>query len=451
MAGSSTEMELDEFLGHSGRAQSKYLGDWKEKGKVDVWLSKRASIIAIWRHGVPHIVNVEDAKTKEMVDHIWNQRCNCREDESVLKSMFKRDRQTGERVAPPERCPIDRMVEWFYQQVASNQLSWVDEVFKWQCGEGKMAEERVIHAGGLYNAFGSQKLSAEEHKEMKEAGVSPKEAWKENFQAKLNYAFTIVDNSDVKAGPQIAVEAALLGDKVKVVVRKEIESKGKEKGSPKHNPYCIRFKYDEHAKQFNESYDALRIDDDRPLTDEILAAIEADPPDTSGLRMEPKWSEVRENLEEHCLIDGVPWDEFFAGVGDPEEVEKKEAAPETQKEKPKDSPAPKQATDVRRNGSGPLPAAPAPKQEPKVQMVSCETSGCSATMPITATKCPKCGTEYEVEGEEEPAKPEPPKPPTRAELKAAEKNGKKPAPKEAPKAPPKEGDDFLTDDDEMTF
>jgi hypothetical protein len=407
----AVDMELDEFLGHSGQTtKNTYLGDWKGKtpAQVDTWLNVNAKISALWRHRVPRIAEVEDKQSREKRLEIWGLNANCPENEEVLKNIHKRDRNTGERLFPPTTCPVCMMIEWFWQEVNAGKISWVEPVFEWRAGEGRSEKRQTVHAGGLYNAYGKRNMSDAERKELTDAGIRLTDAWGESQLAKLNYIFVVVNQNDVKSGVQVAVETALLGDRVKSVIRKEIERypNNPAKGNPIHSPYCIRWKYDEKASEIQKRYDAMPIE--IPLSPEVEALIRAEAPDLSSLKGPPRWSEVRENLEAHCLLKDVPWDRFFAKVKDQEEGTDFEFGANAPP-----APAPK----------APTPPPPAAAKAPVVPQIDkrekeepvCACDGCGKEIKLSDTKCPHCGHSYVVD-----AAPTPPpkKLPTRAELAA---------------------------------
>lgn len=375
-----------------------YLTKWKEReaardarGKeirpahsVDTLLHRKCGIVAVWRHQFPRVVTFEDRRTKEQVQKVWSSNLVCWEDESVLKKQYKRN-DDGTRMLAPEKCGACRFVEHIRVLVDNGELAWTDPVLEFNGDDPK--EDVTIHAGGLYNAF-AQDLSQAELSDLKEHGISPLHAWKENAMAKMNYVFRVVDLSNVTAGTQIAIEPASLGDKVKGVIRDAIESDG-DHGHPIKNPYVIRWKYDPAKNiEFNKKYAALAMRK-LPIPDDALEIVtESDAPDISNLTDRFNARTVRSQLEQHCKIDGVPWDDLFGPA-----VREEEATDDR----------PRHAPEVGRKAAPPEP-----------EMVGCDD--CGEAMAITAAKCQKCGKAYDVEEEAKPAEPPPRQLPKRSEV-----------------------------------
>ncbi len=433
---SSRDLGLDDFLNDrtGGGVDAKFLSKWNKRvpPQVDVAFHRGSPVATkVFRHNLQRLVPLEDKITRKRVVKVWSDNAVCRESEDVLKKQNKRD-PDGVRLLPPQHCGICKMLEHVRSLVAVGELSWVDPIFRYMGDE----EEVVIHAGGLYNAYGQwDKLSDAEKAEVVEAKIKPRESWKENANAKLNYIFRVAEYGKPDLGIQIAIETGLLGDKVKKVIRDKMESDGDDEGNPIKNPYVVRWKKVAEAKTFNDSYDANAMP--KLKLDETMMELitNAKSPDISSLTEPHNPGSVRATLETHCLVD-LPWDQLFDAKAE--------------------APAVKQ-----RPAQAQVPGKVERKQEPEPEAeFGCDE--CGEAMKASDTKCKSCGHEYEVEKEEAP--PPPPKkalPKRSSAAKAPEPEAAEPPPAKAAKkpeakaaskpAPIEEPADEVENDDDLPF
>jgi hypothetical protein len=411
---------IDDFLSHrsSDASGGAYLRGWKKNKRVNTWLHRKKPIIAVWRHGgIPRMVTRTDKDTDEQIVEVWGGEWVCHEDETVLRKQWRR-KPDGTREVAPRRCPLCLMNEYVYNAIedSSGAIDWTTPLFKF---EGDDPSKSVtIHAGGLLNLF-SGELADDEKKQLRKAGINQREAWKENAMAKLNYLFCVVDHDNPDNGVQKAIEAGLLGEKVRDVIADARESLGREEGDPFVTPYAIQWEHRPDEKDFKNKYHARRMER-LQLTKAIDALISGDPPDTSRDTQPFSPAKMRTFLEEHALVK-LPWDEFFGHVADAQDEEDapKAAAKAPPKASPKKAPP------------------PPPSSTTAVDVddeVACDD--CGAVMKETDPKCKKCGKVYVVE---EAAKPPPPAPRKRSDAK--------PAAKAAP-LPPKSSVQLADDDDD---
>lgn len=380
-------MDLDSFLGHSPNVNSGgYTKSWKEKDKatsIDTFLHTKAPILALWRHPMP-MIEVREIKPQNGQPftrrEIWNKQLVCHEPEKVLQNWFKRSKETDLREYPPTKCGICLLSEYVRTWVLGGELDWLEPLFKWDGENDKGAVTRVLRAGAMYGAFSSKKLSEDEIKEMTAVGIYQNEAFMHTVAAKCNYAFAVVNADDPGAGCTISIESVSLGDAIKKVIHDQRTSLGKDEGDPFKNPYGIRWNNNPNAKKIQDRYTANPLMRLTP-TPEIRDLITGDPPrmDHYSDPFDPRI--VRAELEEHCLIDGIPWDSFF-----PKSIEKE--------------------ADVKRVVGMPEVNKPVVTVE---EQIPCDN--CGKSMNASSAKCPHCGQEYDVDPEDEPApapKPEPP-------------------------------------------
>lgn len=411
----SRTLAMSQFLGHQTRSgsTSQFLRGWRKRhpAAVNFVLHTKAPIVALWQHGLPRIYEQKDEKTGSVTRRVFSGSFNCIEDESVLLKQYRRDRNTGERILPPVVCPVCLLLEHLRGLYDDGQIGFTDVLFRW---EGDIPEEtQTLSYGGMLNLYGNDHLTDEEKTAMRQAGVKPSEAWRENSWAKCNYVFVGVDADEPEAGVQIAIETTALGDAVKECIHSQLTSLGDHDGNPMLNPYAIRFEHHKSAKEFNKKYKAIAMPR-VPVTDQIMELITGDPPDLENVIRPGNVTKLRAELEARCVLKNknlIPWDDIFgpaerAGFGTPgtnEDEEAEEAAKEAEKAtasmtatRKKEAQAAVPAGGGRRRKKDPEPE-PEPEPASDVEMIPCDE--CGAPMPADATTCPKCGAEYELDDE----------------------------------------------------
>lgn len=411
-------MSLDEFLGHksSERGSGGKILQWRKRKPpaITTWLHTKANLVALWRHGWPRLVEMERDGAKQV--EVWGGTFNCHEQEDVLRRQYKRTHE-GERIVPPQVCPICLLAEYLRTEVQAGRLAWTEPVFRF---EGDVPDQtNVLTAAGIYNGF-SGDMTRDEVADLRRAGIRRDEAWKQNAMAKCSYVFSIADNDAPGEGVQVCVETTALGDAVKRVIRDQMDALGETEGHPLKTPYAIKWEYHPDEVEFNRKYRALAMPR-AVLTPEIQALIvDAPPPDIQPIISKGNVASLRTAMETHALID-LPFDRLFAAAeGSAEQVAPKQEPrtavgqvaqrpPRTgRREAPEPEPAPAVAT--RRRAAPPKPAEPVmPNYPAGTVMLPCDS--CGAKMADTDTTCWKCGAKYEVEAEAAPtvakAKPAP--------------------------------------------
>ena len=189
----------------------------------------------------------------------------------------------------------------------------------------------------------------------------------------------------------MAIQAALLGDKVKTVIGDAKNSLGTDEGNPLKHPYCIRWEHRPDEKEFQKKYHAVRMER-LELSEEIETLItDTDPPDISNVTKPFDWEKVKAEMQEHCVLEvEVPWDDLFAAHEGQDKGEFDE-----------DKPKAKSKSNGASNGK---PASTSKKpeskksKEPEEEQFACDE--CGKAMAASATTCPHCGHEYEVDEEE---------------------------------------------------
>lgn len=385
---------MDEFLSHRGNERAgEFLGNWRKnkdgsgKSRLNVFFHCKQLPIALWRHGLPKVVIRED-DDGESVRRVWQGQYNCWEDEGVLRRQYQRF-DDGTRKHKPKRCGVCRLIESVRDMVEEGQLSWTAPLFRFLADDPK--ETQVIHAGGLCNLFGGD-LSDKEKREIRDAGISLREAWKENWYAKLSYVMVVVVPEDVESGVQIAIETGLLGDKVKETIGDAVEDAkaqgNAELGDPTKHPYCIQWEHrDEEGLEFGKRYKTRKMGAIKP-TEEVLKLIRGPKPDLSSVIAPHDQKTMRAVLERACLIKNIPWDHIYT-FDEPEPASALASHPDM--------------ADVGKAG--------VPFDDDN-QIVGCDK--CGKPMRADLDTCPTCGTKYDVATGEvlsEAAKPKEPEAP----------------------------------------
>lgn len=399
--------DIDDFLAHrSNDRGGNRLKGWKENGSITVWIHTKHVPRPRWAHRFPRLVVRDDRDTGETRREVWSSDLVCFESEEVLKAQYRRT-EDGKREKAPRACPMCRFIEWTRHMVDKGKLHWCRPVFRFDADDP--TKSRILHAGGLYNAFGAQDLSDEQLKEMAKYGIYPKTAWQENAMAKLGYLFVVVDNDDLEAGVSVTVETGLLGDKTKEVIRKAMHPRvlGPERGNPMVHPYAIVWSYDEKKRKFDEKYDAFRAEDLK-LTPAVERLIRGPAADVSGWVKPFDPEATRAVMEAACLLpkDKVPWDAIFAPPKSEPAEEGVERVPEVSTVARVEEPA----AVVDADGD---------------ELVACDE--CGKAMKASASTCPHCGVTYEVEAAVPPPPP-PPKPLPKRGSKAKAAAAPAPAP-----------------------
>lgn len=468
------------FAGHrpSGGG-GEFLKKWKEKGQFDAWFHTKVMPIALWQHKMPTVKSI--TKEGTTVKHVWSSTFVCHEDEATLEAQYFRDRDTNARKHPPKRCGICKLIEWAYQQcllfeefreeneaaIAAGKpkrvkgIRFTTPLFEY---EGDIdSEAQVLHIGGICNLF-SKDMSPEQKADLKTAKINvggQTGAWRENAMAKCAYAMCVVNNDRPDDGVQIAVETTALGNAVKDVLNKIVESE--DGRAIEEDPYVIRWKFNKEAAM-NEMYDALAMLKIKP-TPRILKLIRGDAPLEALNKLTQRFNQqlVRTSLESHCVEEMkaiVPWDDLFPTAAQEKAWAAEDAEAEVEAEEA-----------ARSGGSGKKSRAAEPDDDDDddgddekksvaddddEEEFQCDNPKCLKAVKASDAKCPHCGHVYEVEDEEDEEEEEEAKPaprlPTRAEALAAKaakaKGGEKPKSKaKVEKSDADESDDDDDDDD----
>jgi len=408
--GSSGVVGYDEFLNHSsGGGGGSFLKSWKDDGQIDVWPHPLAGAGIRWAHSFWHITKKRERGGDE-VDVVKSYRWICHEREIILRKQRFRDDEIGHkpydlvgdgsREYPPEICPMCILIEMLRDQVRAGRLPWTSPLFEWSLKD----DSEVVTVGGFCGLFSRPKndYTDEQRKEMHKAGIEQDEIFMENAAAKCDYIMRVVDDSNPDDGIVIAPVADTLGRRIQKAYKDRIESS---KGAfvPSRDPMCMRWKFDD-SKTFEKKYDLVPLIEAKP-SEEILEALATDLPSIDDMLAPGNVATLRAQMEKHCLLKGVPWDQVFDRAEAAERAREKattkgepwdgarEAAQAARAPAPVAPPAaaapppsraPEQAT--------PAPSAPAPAVQGGDEEYECEVCGGPNS---SETRCRHCGAEYD--------------------------------------------------------
>jgi hypothetical protein len=312
------------------------------------------------------------------------------------------------------------MIEEVRRVVREGNIDWTVKLFKFVGDDPSKAI--ILHAGGIYNAYRNDDMTDGDKKALKKAGISLKDAWKENLNAKCNYVFRVVDNDNPNGGNQIAIETTSLGKKVKKVIKDAMTSLGREEGNPFRNPYCIRWEYDKNAKQFNEKYNAIKMDTIQ-LSRRVEELINEEPADISNIIKRGNIKELRTSMEAHYIGPKglLDWDFIFHRAEELQaDLDDKPFHQDEDAQPPKRTSNKKKARKAK-----PVEPDPEPEDEDEDEE-QYECDDCNNVMSADETVCSECGRDY---GDEEDEDDEPPPPPVKSRSKksksASKPKGKK--------------------------
>ncbi len=400
-------MSLDAFLGHKTKegGSTQYLRGWRRRTPpaVDIWLHTKAPIVALWQHPWPRIHTREDKETGAKTREVWTGSFTSWETEEVVRRQYSRDKNTGNRKTPPEKCPMSLMLEEVRRLVVAGELGWTDELFRFEGDDPARAV--VLHAGGMYGDY-SGELTNEQKDQLRKAGIHRNNAWQENMMSKCNYLFRVVDNDAVDEGIQIAIETTLIGNKVKDVIRDAKTALGEQEGNPLVKPFAIRWEYVPHAKSFHDRYKAIRMERLRITSRIEELIVGAEPPQIDRVVKRGNIAALRTSMESYYvgpkgLLD---WDAIFARA-------EAEVGPD------------EQSTNGAVNGAAAASERPRNNtREVECEMVACDE--CAGAMKATEMVCPHCGMDYSNLEQPQAAAAQPPPPaPTKKRSATAQPSG----------------------------
>jgi hypothetical protein len=387
---------LEDFLNYDNSGGRRSFLKWKKDGKATIWLAVNANYAyAAHVHNFPEIRSVKPKRDEEGEEHdeLWTSRFVSPDSEEINKSQHFRDDDGFLKIAP-RLDPFLLLREWLRHEcdlpLDAPIFEFVDPV--------KGTTERWTRGVLARLMKGGRK------------------EWNHDLSSKLEYTFLAVANASPADGVQIVRGPKLLGDKVRRMIKNEIESNPGGQGDPKKFPYAIRWTYDENAKSPMDSYDSSRFNA-APLTEAIREAINtpADKLPDVEQDMTPRPGDkarIRAAMESAAVVD-LPWDRIFVPAwvnesrNDDDEaeerpartpnVETKKSVQQTQQtqQKPAVVQQTKPAESTTQVGQSRRKKAEPPKVvEP--ERIKCDD--CDYMMLLTDAVCAGCGAKYIVDG-----------------------------------------------------
>lgn len=372
--------ELDfeqEFLDHSSTSKgSGFLSNWKEDGKIVVWMHQTAPIYSLWSHSWRRIDIGKGEDGDNPLAEIKNMRVNCLEKETLLKKQrFRED--DGSREMPPVICPHCKSVEWVRAQIIAGDLDLCEPIFEFRAG----TETETIYAGGFCGLFQKKDMTPEEKRDIKKrTGIRLDEAYMQNGFPRQQYVMAALADNDLDKGWVIAIETQTLGDKIKKEIRDEIKRCGGDmhRGHPRYNPYPFEWAFDDN-KSFSDKYDVVALTR-YSATDRVKQLLETEPPDMSHIVDNPRLGSLHKSMKSAALID-MPLDEFFEEAVEKFGFEEDEDEGESSGGEPSSPPSVGQSS-----------SRDEPDEEDEEEPIGCDV--CEAEMADDELVCKNCGAEY---------------------------------------------------------
>lgn len=388
---------IDDFISESkggggGGRRGNYLKSWSKnisekpaRGEIRVWLHPRGKLLKRWSHTFYRLNTFKEKTTVRMT------RFNSMESTEVCRAQYFLD-NAGNRETPPQICPFALTLEWVRQQVRSGKIGWMDKIFAIGADVEGVDQKtvEVVYAGGWIGLFDSKEVkeSKDKLKELSKAGIRVDNAYRQKGFAQMQWVLSVVDDDKSEDGAKIATESKTLGDKFGEAIDKHrkalenpswspIDAVTKTKQRIEGEPVLFLLEHDS-SKPRGMTNSVTVLPKAEP-SDEVLAAFEQDPPDTSEVLAQSNVAQLRAWFEEYwCHKIVPPWNELFAKAM--ERVKGTPAAELPEEFNP----------DNMGGGSTSTTAA-----EDDDKFVACDR--CDKAMPADATKCPNCGAEYEVD------------------------------------------------------
>jgi hypothetical protein len=344
---------LSGFLNPHGSGKRKFLFNWKKRGYVDVWIhinNKEELAWPSWIHSFIRYGSYKDKETGRDIECLNYPNYVSPDSFTVNENQFFRNQDDSLQIKP-YLDPFLLFREWLR---CESELSNDTVVFKWTNPNPRKDINPIIewNKGHLSRLVSRGKFT-----------------YMHSLDSKLIYYFVVIDNENPSDGPQILKTTKLLGDCIRKEINRQIMSNG-ESGNPLISPYAFRLQYNDDVKNIMDTYEATRYNR-AIMTPDINSAITApDYPDpTPDCESKPNDKyHIRADMEAAAQIE-IPWDKIF--VDDWRDNTGTVADDNT-------------CNITRRR-----------KKNDTIATVKCDD--CDAMIPINASKCDSCGTEYEID------------------------------------------------------
>lgn len=393
----STEVARGGSGGGGGRSLN-----WKKDGKAILWMATQARPVVYFKHefmfeDVGDERDADGKKTGRTTQFLRYPRFIGPDDRAVYMEQYFRDRDTDELQRPPRRDVFLILREYLRRQIKAGALATDVPVFEWT-----------------------------DHRQKKiitwESGVLSKlvkggpDSYRHTLDAKFEGLYAMVDNAAIDRGPQLLRESKSVVEALNAMLKQQMSMRGEEEGDPTLTPYPICFEIDKKAPPAS-MYKVYRYEGrDAPYTDAVYNAISSE--DLPDLDAESKPSpgdedKIRAAMEAAAKI-AIPFDDLFSDdldrraalmraprPGGAVATAKKAATPPATPGAARPAVAPPPAASSRTRKPAAAPAAP--PTPPPVATEPC--ADCGYDLPVTATKCPQCGAEYEIDDAPAPTPP----------------------------------------------
>jgi hypothetical protein len=412
-------MALTTFLNSTQRGGGgQWMNKWKDAGKVVVWLHTKVEPVLSYTHQFTSVEVGQEADSGRATSFTKWWKFVSPDPDPVHRNQHFRDDNDNMRV-PPDRDPFLLLREWLRR---ADHIGMEDAIFRWV--SPKDNEVTVWTRGELSGRIdrGKRKFG-------------------HTLDTKVEYIFAVVRNDSPNEGVLLARETQLVGQRVAEVIRQQQEELGVEGGDPTLHPYAFVWQFNKDEKSPMNKYKVWK--GGHPCSDEIWAAITSDdPPDPSEYARfrDGDMQKMRAVMEAAARSAGaqLPFDEIFSedpavrlalvtgkrasrpanssngaqrpGASPPQQAAQRPAngasngaqqpAEAAQRAAPTQRAAPPAAAQAapaatsRRRKKEPEPEPPPP---PQVEMIPCDD--CGTPMMADATKCAKCGAEYDVDSD----------------------------------------------------
>lgn len=406
----SDGLALDDFLTHGeGGGGRKFLRNWKDDGSIVVVLhtqpmaKKKKIAWPTWTHPFNFRDTVKDKETGKEKEILAFRRFVSPDAEVVHQNQYFYNRPSdpgpeGVLQVPPILDPFLLLREWLRAEINADRLDPQEVIFEWTNPQknNELTQWRAARIARLEK--------------------STKATWNHSLDSKLEYLFVVVDAERPADGPQIVRVPKLLGDSMKKEIKAQIDSEGVDGGNPFITPYAFKWIYDKSAASAMNSYAARRFNK-QEITEAIMSAITSDsfPDPSRDTTPSPgDKARIRAAFEDAAQID-LPWDLLFVDEWEDDaqpgtDFDPSKFSDDEDKEKPKGNPSVRteeKTPPARETASSSGPKTRKRKRKkatkpawdvPEDDRVACED--CGQHMHPGWAKCPACGAEYDLEGED---------------------------------------------------
>lgn len=276
------------------KTKVKALKNWKEDGEVTVWLHTNSCMYQKGKHTVPYVFYDKEKNENKIT---WFN-FNCHEDDEFVKWKSK----------DPEHCPLDLFVSWLKEQDDIE-----DDEIVWECIIGKRSKNNV---------------------QLTKYDITTN--WKTRFVVKSKSVLAVINDKDVDAGITVTEEPVSIENGIFKAIsnyEKKLERSGKDPdfADPDIKPYPFLWEFNSSATKAEDYYNVIALDEVEP-SKKVLELLESDEIDLSNWTKPGKSKMLRKIMEDHIVLEDVPFDEFFANTkddyqDDDEEEEVKETPP----------------------------------------------------------------------------------------------------------------------------